>query len=238
MPQPNSKKASSAVPESGVVDANSPGSAARSKSRTERRAELFDQRRAERKKAPAKQRRDRLITRIVAGTIAALIVAGLAYGIVTWIQDRENRQRPDGVVTYAYAGGEHTVDTVSYSESPPVGGPHDAVWQTCNFYDGVIRSENAVHSLEHGVVWVTYRPDISEDEKSRLEDLSRGDRYMLVSAYPDQESPIVATAWNNQLTIESADDQELRQFVNYFRQGPQAPEPGATCEGGTTAIIG
>jgi hypothetical protein len=210
----------------------------RAQLRAEKRAELFDKRREDRKKAPARQKRERLITKVVLSAVAGLIVVGLAYGIIDWIQDRDERQRPEGVTTYAYAGGEHTTDNVDYTESPPVGGQHDGTWQACNFYDGVIRDENAVHSLEHGAVWITYRPDISDEEKAKLEDLSSGDRFMLVSEYPDQESPIVASAWNNQLAIPSVDSTELKQFINYFRQGPQTPEPGANCDSGTTAIIG
>src|SRR5680860_1900513 len=202
MPQPKDKKTKAAAPgalptaSASATDAVAPS---RTQSRTERRAELFDKRREDRKKAPAKQKRDRLITKAVLSAVAGLIVIGLAYGIITWIQDRENRQRPEGVTTYAYAGGEHTSDAVPYEESPPVGGPHDGAWQTCDFYDGVIRNENAVHSLEHGVVWITYRPDIAEEEIDRLRDVRGADQYILVSEYADQESPIVATAWNNQL---------------------------------------
>jgi hypothetical protein len=241
MPQPKNKKSkAAATSDLSTASASVSGEAAatRPPTRTERRAELFDKRREERKKAPAKQKRDRLITKVVFSAIAGAIVIGLAYGIITWIQDRENRQRPDGVTTFAYAGGDHTPEAVEYSESPPVGGPHDAAWQTCDFYDGVIRNENAVHSLEHGTVWITYRPDISEEEKERLRDVRGSDQFVLVSEYADQESPIVATAWNNQLAIESADATELKQFINYFRQGPQTPEPGATCQGGVTTVMG
>jgi hypothetical protein len=241
MPQPKtSKSKSGAATADKAGGSTAPGAAApeQPKSRTERRAELFEQRRMERKKAPAKQRRERLITRIVLGTIGVLLIGGLAYGIFDYVSTREERQRPEGVTTYAYAGGDHTSDAVDYPESPPVGGTHDPAWQTCDFYDGPIRNENAVHSLEHGVVWITYRPDISDAEKDELRDLASGDRYILVSEYVDQASPIVASAWNNQLPIQSTGDVELRQFINYFRQGPQTPEPGATCEGGTTAVLG
>lgn len=240
MPQPKDKKPKAAAPgDLFTTSASASGAAApqRAQTRTERRAELFDKRREDRKKAPAKQKREQLITRVVLTTIAGLIVVGLAYGIITWIQDRENRQRPEGVTTYSYAGGDHTPDTVDYPESPPVGGAHDQAWQTCDFYDGVIRNENVVHSLEHGAVWITYRPDISEEEKERLRDVRGSDQYVVVSEYADQESPIVATAWNNQLAIESADATELQQFINYFRQGPQTQEPGATCQGGVTTVM-
>jgi len=58
----------------------------------------------------------------------------------------------DGVTTYDYVCCEHSTETVAYTESPPVGGVHDPVWQTCGFYDAPVRSENVVHSLEHGAV--------------------------------------------------------------------------------------
>lgn len=241
MPQPKDKKPKAAAPGAlSTASASDPSAAApsRTPTRTERRAELFDKRREDRKKAPAKQKRERLITKIILSAVAGLIVLGLAYGIITWIQDRDTRQRPDGVTTFSYTGGDHTSDAVDYTESPPVGGPHDAAWQTCDFYDGTIRSENAVHSLEHGSVWITYRPDISDEEKERLQDVRGSDQYVLVSEYAEQESPIVATAWNNQLPIATADATELEQFINYFRQGPQTPEPGATCQGGVTTVMG
>jgi Protein of unknown function (DUF3105) len=42
----------------------------------------------------------------------------------------------------------------------------------------------------------------------------------------------VATAWGKQLSLESAEDSNLERFVNAYTQGPQTPEPGATCTGG------
>ncbi|MBX3071888.1 MAG: DUF3105 domain-containing protein [Thermomicrobiales bacterium] len=249
MPQPKSGKSkptakaatSNNVAGESVDPANqseAPSADAASKSRTERRQEKFAQRREDRKKAPAKQKRDRLVTRVVLGAIAVVLIGALAYEVINYISTREERQMPDNVATYAYAGGDHTYDTVDYPESPPVGGTHDPAWQTCDFYDAPIRNENAVHSLEHGAVWITYRPDLSDEEKERLRDIRGGDRYVLVSEYADQESPIVATAWNNQLEIDSAEDVELKQFINYFRQGPQTQEPGATCDGGVTSTLG
>lgn len=220
----------------GGVDPSGP--AAPSKSRSERRAELFEKRRQERKKAPQKLQRDRMISKLILGGLAAILVGGVVWGIVAAVRDQQLNQRPDGVETFSYVGGQHTTDTVDYAESPPVGGPHDAVWQACAFYDAPIRNENAVHSLEHGVVWITYRPDLPEDQIDELRDKADGDSYMLVSPYEGLESPIVLTAWNNQLAVESVDDDRVDKFIRYFRQGPQTPEPGATCLNGTTATLG
>lgn len=149
----------------------------------------------------------------------------------------ENRE-PEGVVTYNYGFSGHSGDPVEYTESPPVGGTHNPVWQTCEFYDGQIASENAVHSLEHGAVWITYRPDISEIDKETLKDWANDRRYLLVSEYDDQASPFVFTAWNNQLALDSLSDERAIQFMNYFIQGPQTPERGASCSGGNDQTIG
>jgi hypothetical protein len=143
----------------------------------------------------------------------------------------------EGVTTYDYVCCEHSDGTVDYAESPPVGGLHDVVWQNCGYYDAPVRSENAVHSLEHGAVWITYRPDLPADQIEQLRQLAELDDYLLVSSYEDQESPIVATAWNNQLEIESTSDPRLSEFISIFLQGPQTPEFGAPCSGGTSETV-
>jgi hypothetical protein len=122
---------------------------------------------------------------------------------------------------------------VDYAQTPPAGGEHNPVWQNCGFYEEPISDENAVHSLEHGAVWITYQPDLSEDQISTLRDLAESQTYILVSPYPGLDSPVVASAWGKQLQLESADDPALEQFISAYRQGPQTPEPGAACTGGT-----
>ena len=62
------------------------------------------------------------------------------------------------VKTYDYVGNHHTTDPVTYTETPPAGGPHDPVWEDCGVYTQQLRNENVVHALEHGTVWITYRP--------------------------------------------------------------------------------
>jgi hypothetical protein len=126
----------------------------------------------------------------------------------------------------------HTGEPVSYPQTPPVGGPHNPVWQNCGFYSEPVRNENAVHSMEHGAVWITYRPDLPGGQVETLRDLAQGRNYVLVSPYPGLPSPVVASAWGKQLQLDSADDPRLEQFVSAYSQGPQTPEPGATCSGG------
>lgn len=207
-------------------------------SRGERRRQQFEQKRVERKQAPARQQRDQLLLRIGGIVLALLVLFGAGYGIYSWLTTRDDNREPAGVVSYNYTGGQHSPDKETYTESPPVGGVHNPVWQTCNYYAGVIPNENAVHSLEHGAVWITYRPDISESDRKKLEGWAKERPYLLVSEYDKQDSPFVFTAWNNQLPVDSLSSKAATQFMNYFIQGAQTPERGASCSGGNTSTIG
>jgi hypothetical protein len=60
---------------------------------------------------------------------------------------------------------------------------------------------------------------------------------MLASPHPDLPTPVVASAWGKQLTLESANSPDLERFVRAYRQGPQTQEPGATCAGGTSDTV-
>ena len=139
---------------------------------------------------------------------------------------------PEGVESFGVQDQYHTEEPVLYSQIPPVGGPHDAVLQNCGFYDTPVRDENAVHSLEHGAVWITYHPDLPVDQVEALRALTSGHTHVLVSPYPDLPAWVVASAWGEQLWLEDAYDPRLEEFVSAFEQGPQNPEPGAPCSGG------
>jgi hypothetical protein len=142
---------------------------------------------------------------------------------------------PAGVVTYKGLTQNHVDGVVNYPQSPPVGGDHSPVWQTCQFYDKPIGNVHGVHSMEHGAVWITYQPDLPADQVAVLKPLAGPPAEVLVSPYPGLPAPVVATAWGKQLQLQSATDPRLVQFVKYFENGPQTPEQGAQCDGGTTA---
>jgi hypothetical protein len=138
----------------------------------------------------------------------------------------------DGVVAFDVTDNSHTEGAVEYGQSPPVGGPHNPVWANCKFYDEEIPNENAVHSLEHGAVWITYTDDADEATLTAIQDLVTQSDHLIASLYPDQDSPIVLTAWNRQLEVDSIDDPRVVEFIETYLLADSAPEPGASCSGG------
>ncbi|KUJ58571.1 DUF3105 domain-containing protein [Streptomyces sp. NPDC093228] len=218
------------------------GSANKTGSSADRRARIEEMRRAER----ARERRNRIVT--VAASV--VVVAGLAVGGVVLLQSQSGDKASaasddkgsggfvtgaDGVKTWkGTLGRTHTGKTVSYPMEPPVGGDHNPVWQNCNgdVYTKPVNNMNAVHSLEHGAVWVTYSSKAPKADVDALTAKVRKTPYTLMSPVEDQKDPIMLSAWAHQRTVKSASDPAVDAFFAQFVQGSQTPEPGAACTGG------
>jgi putative peptide zinc metalloprotease protein len=177
------------------------------------------------------------VRRVATTSISGAGIALLAY---YWISNLGlgHGGAPEGVRTYDVGTRAHVEGPVTYAESPPVGGPHSRLWQNCGFYSTPIASEHAVHSMEHGAVWITYRPDLSASQVAALRVLADKKSYVLVSPDPALPAPVVASAWGRQLRLTSSDDPRLDQFVRLFRSGLQAPEHGGPCTGGIGSPMG
>jgi hypothetical protein len=195
------------------------------------------------------------------GTILAVVVVlGLAAGVfgyafvqidekndreaalARWNPSEENKDPSDqiqGVIKKEYPAGKHvTADQrVAYDLSPPIGGPHDGVWAVCSgvVYENAVRTENMVHGLEHGAVWIAYNPDqVTGEALDKLKAKVDGQQFMMMSPYPGLDKPISLQSWGHQLKVESADDERIDQFVQSLRRNQYTyPEVGATCDSST-----
>ncbi|MFD3743679.1 DUF3105 domain-containing protein [Nocardia sp. NPDC058633] len=139
------------------------------------------------------------------------------------------------VVTEIAPGQPHVLPTqrVAYPSIPPVGGPHDAQWAACTgvVYPKALRTENAVHSMEHGAVWIAYDPaKVSAQDQATLRAKVTDRQYTLMSPIPDMDHPIMVQSWGHQLALDTASDERIDQFVVALRENPYTtPEVGATC---------
>jgi hypothetical protein len=166
---------------------------------------------------------------ILIGALVSIFVIALAVLIYL----RFGQPDVEGVTRFGTQSQVHDAQaSLPAGPRPPVGGAHFSNWQNCGVYREPIQSEYAVHSMEHGAVWLTYQPDLPAAELANLENLVRGQSYVLMSPYPDQDSPVVMTAWGMQMAVESLPDDRINQFIRRYRQGSQTPEPGAPCTGG------
>ncbi|MEV7784665.1 DUF3105 domain-containing protein [Streptomyces sp. NPDC088106] len=213
------------------------------KSSAARTARIEEMRRAEQ----ARERRNRILTIAV----SAVVVGGLVVGGVLLVRSQSDDDGgstagdsrnagtfvtdKDGVRAWkGELGRNHVTKAVDYPVSPPVGGDHNPAWMNCNgdVYTDEINDTNAVHSLEHGAVWVTYNADAGKADVDALAAKVKKTPYTLMSPVDGQKEPILLTAWGHQRTVTGADDPAVDAFLEKFVQGRQTPEPGAACTNG------
>jgi hypothetical protein len=207
-----------------------------------RKARIEEMRRAEQ----ARERRNRILTITASVIVVAGLVAGGAYLINSQSDDKDSVSSDskstgkfvtgkDGVKTWSEKLTQnHVTKDVKYPMTPPVGGDHNQVWMNCNgdVYDKAIKNVNAVHSLEHGAVWVTYNSKASDADVKALAEKVKKTPYTLMSPVEDQQDPIMLSAWGSQRTVTSASDPNVAKFFETYVQGKQTPEPGAACTNG------
>jgi hypothetical protein len=124
---------------------------------------------------------------------------------------------------------QHFLGPLHYVQTPPMGGAHSPVPLNCGVYPTPVPNENAVHSLEHGAVWLTYRPGVDPAPLTALTSIDPS--YTLVSPFPGQPSAVSATAWGVQLRVASPTDPQLRAFVQEYVGNGLGGEKGARCAG-------
>ncbi len=213
-----------------------------------RQARIAEMRRIEK----ARERRNKAI----AITASSAIVVGLV-GFGAWVlidqkqteqrkqaaaekirkEAEEIRKKPvDGEQLWDVKklGRNHVETPVKYEMNPPVGGDHHPRWMNCNgdVYKNPVAEVNAVHSLEHGAVWVTYNEKAAKADVDKLAATVGKTPYTLMSPVKEQAGAIMLSAWGKQLTVDTADDPRVAQFFTKYVQGEQTPEPGAACTSG------
>jgi hypothetical protein len=188
---------------------------------------------------------------IAVAAVVVLIAAGIiGYGV--WAAARSSKEAStpwaeraaaiSGIVNYresndkSIASRNHKTGVLTYTTNPPVGGDHSPRWENCtgDVYTEPIPKENAVHSLEHGAVWVTYKQGLPADQVEKLADKVKGQDYMLMSPVAGLDKNVSLQAWGYQLKVDSVDDSRIDAFIKALRLNASV-EPGAACSSGVSA---
>lgn len=190
----------------------------------------------------------------VAGALVILLFAGGVFGYAYFLDRRDqavdaalaaftpsadnqdpSRQIP-GINEQSYEGAQHVSGTeqVAYTHSPPFGGAHDQYWAACTgvVYPQPVRSENLVHSMEHGAAWIAYNPDqVNGEAVERLAARVEDRPYTAMSPYPGLDQPISLQSWGHQLKLSDPADPRIDQFLAALRGNRYThPEVGASCQ--------
>jgi hypothetical protein len=187
------------------------------------------------KKEQARKARNKRIG-IISAIVAAVVIVGLVVTAVVLTVPKNasysaggSGAKIEGVETFTNTNN-HVEGAVTYAQTPPAGGDHAPAWLNWGVYTEPQANENAVHSLEHGAIWVTYDPSISAEELDLLK-TKLPSTYVILSPFDGLPSPIVLSGWDAQLQVDKASDERIGAFFEEYWQSEDVPEPGAMCTG-------
>ena len=147
----------------------------------------------------------------------------------------------EGAVEYKVESRTHIptgTKVTNYNSNPPNSGDHWGAPAKNGIYDNALPDEELVHNLEHGYIWISYRPaaqasesspsadlkpGISVEDKKSLEELVNKDDWKMVLAPRDTNDSVIALAsWGRVLKMDSLNLDKVKGFIRVYRgRGPE-----------------
>ncbi len=167
------------------------------------------------------------------GILITILVVGILGVAVVFGKDTVDRIRLGN--EQADNGRQHvsSSEAPQYDEGePPTSGDHgDPVPPQA--YSQELPDYNTIHNLEHGYIYVSYQPDLPQEDIEKLTSLffNRSNEEfsptkVIMAPRAANESPIVLSSWRRSMTFESYDEQQMMDY--YLSNVNKSPEPTAS----------
>lgn len=186
----------------------------------------------QREQARARQRREKMTTRLIWGGLGLAVLAVI--GALVWQGVRPAAGEAVSIMTSSPHVPTDS-DPGQYNSDPPTSGLHYANELEAGFYDENIYTYPAgylVHNLEHGYVIFSYNCDLLEeaacsDLKSQIRTVMNelGGTKMIAYPWPSLDVPLAMTSWGRLQRFETFDAEQAKAF--YRANLNKAPEPNA-----------
>lgn len=166
--------------------------------------------------------------KIFYGFLAVVVVGFVAFVLVN---KEPVKLRPG--VEHQDNGRQHVQAKEYGGEEPPTSGDHAGPleWQV---YDQEIPDANVIHNMEHGGIYISYRPDLPQDQVEKIKALF-SEPYSnanfspvkaVVAPRSENKAPIVMSSWTRSQTLESFDENMMIDY--YLTNIGKSPEPTAS----------
>ena len=169
-----------------------------------------------------------LVSRLVWGAAALLVLAAISYGTWRAIRSKLGVRIPVMITKHIAEGDQHD----PYNSDPPTSGPHYGQPAQAGFYDEALPDEQLIHNLEHGYVVIWYNCTGLDETacaalKTQIREVMNRAGLTKLIAVPRLSLPgaITATTWGRLYQPVALNADELLEFIKEFRY--KAPEPGA-----------
>ena len=198
--------------------------------------EIYDQKKQEKIGSEKKAGQFSKFKKFLVWLLIILIVGGGIY----WISKRSSEkiaERKIYAVFYQTQSRDHIAIGQShpaYNSNPPTSGWHYENPAEKGIYKKELPDEQFIHDLEHGYIWISYRPDASSEIIKQLENFYGFGKKIVVAPRKENDKLIAIIAWNwldkfDPASGDSLNDAELKRigdFIDaYINQGPEPNAP-------------
>ena len=164
--------------------------------------------------------------------IAIVIVVLAVIGAFVFVFTRPAPERKRVGEAIPEQGREHLTQGSTqhppYNSNPPTSGPHWPQQAECKIYTQEVPDEAAIHSLEHGAIWISYK---DKNDKKLLAELTslvkKNSSKILLSPRSKNDLAIAIASWGRLLKLEEFDEQQTNDFIKANINN--SPEPFAAC---------
>jgi hypothetical protein len=111
----------------------------------------------------------------------------------------------------------------AYNSNPPTGGWHYPTPAQTGIYDTPFPDEQLIHNLEHGHIWIAYKPNLPADQIEKLADIAKSyGSKIIMTPREANDSPIAIVAWEHLFKLDSVDEPQIKVFIDAYRgHGPE-----------------
>ncbi|OGI95759.1 hypothetical protein A2917_00375 [Candidatus Nomurabacteria bacterium RIFCSPLOWO2_01_FULL_42_17] len=169
--------------------------------------------------------------------IIILIIAFVSIGLIIWLTSIQDAK----YVNYRVGKNVQNLESIgqefenqgqvhikngeshpSYNSNPPTSGWHYVLPANWGVYGRPLADEQAIHNLEHGGIWITYK-DIDSDTKENLEKITKANGGNIILSPRDaNDSKIVLASWTRLEKLDSYDEAKILEFI--LRNRGKGPE--------------
>lgn len=172
----------------------------------------------------ARARRAKLIRRTL-WVAAVLILIGASVWVVARLGRKETIHGPGQFIPDQGAAHVALDTKFGYNSNPPTSGPHFATPAEWGVYKEEIHDQVLIHNLEHGGIWVAYKPGINPEVASKLEVIAKEfGRKVIMAPRAANDSDIALAAWNHldKFSVAEFSEERVRKFIKAYRnKGPE-----------------
>lgn len=183
----------------------------------------FKRERAERASRRAGMRK------VVIAAVSVVVIGLLVWGGIIW--GRKVANAPG--VSFPNQGQDHVAldYQFTYNSNPPTSGPHYKNPANWGMYDYEVPDKLAIHNMEHGGVWISYRPSADTHVVEHLKAIVAefGGSKLLMAPRAANDADVAIAAWMHALKLDlggqDISEEQLNQIRAFYKayknRGPE-----------------